>query len=65
MPAPRLWIGLGMSALGLLVGLLAGLSLSPVVGSLLSVLFAFAGSAVGRDLPVQAAGRAAVARQGP
>lgn len=40
-------IALGISALGLLVGLLAGLSLSPVVGGLLSLIFAFAGSAAG------------------
>jgi hypothetical protein len=43
----RFWTTLGMSALGLLVGLLAGLSHSPVVGGLLTLLFGFAGGAAG------------------
>jgi len=48
------WFVLGMLGLGLLIGFMAGLSVSPVVNTLLGLVFAFAGGSVivlvkGRD----------------
>jgi len=40
------WYLLGMIALGLLIGLLVGMSLTPVVSTVLGLLFAFAGGSV-------------------
>jgi hypothetical protein len=41
-----MWLVLAFSALGLLIGNLVGLSTTPIVASLLGLLFAFAGGSV-------------------